>query len=62
VGLGFADDSSADGAWGALKILASGKTLVDWPVVSIGGPDLNSQTVRQDSRNLPIRLQPTSKA
>lgn len=30
VGLGFADDSSADGAWGALKILASGKTLVDW--------------------------------
>jgi hypothetical protein len=30
VGLGFADDSSADGAWGALKILASGKSLVDW--------------------------------
>jgi hypothetical protein len=30
VGLGFADDSSSDGAWGALKILASGKTLVDW--------------------------------
>lgn len=30
VGLGFADDTSADGAWGALKILASGKTLVDW--------------------------------
>jgi hypothetical protein len=30
VGLGFADDTSADGAWGALKILASGRTLVDW--------------------------------
>jgi hypothetical protein len=30
VGLGFADDASADGAWGALKILSSGKTLVDW--------------------------------
>jgi hypothetical protein len=30
VGTGFADDSSEDGAWGALRIVRDGKVVVDW--------------------------------
>lgn len=30
VGTGFADDSSKDGAWGALRVTSAGETMVDW--------------------------------
>lgn len=34
VGTGYADDSSKDGAWGALRIALGGQTVADW-----GNPD-----------------------